>query len=89
MEKASSRQQANSSHTEGIKASSQKSRLDSIYISENWLHGTISSQIRPYFVDHAILSLNVLPPTKVHHAAFWRFRNSLLNEKSLFDFIWS
>jgi hypothetical protein len=68
-------------------AASPKSRLDRIHIYENRLHQTKSSQICPYFVDHAGLSLNILPPTKAHRAAFWRFRSALLNHKSLIDFV--
>jgi hypothetical protein len=57
------------------------------HISENRLHQTNSAQICPYFADHAGLSLNILSPTKAHLAAFWRFRNALLNDKSLIDFM--
>jgi hypothetical protein len=40
-----------------------------------------------YFADHSGLSLNTLPLTKAHRAAFWRFRNTVLNDKSSIDFM--
>jgi exonuclease III len=50
----------------GNQATSPKSRLDRIRISENWLHQTNSVQICPYFADHAGY-------TPIHESARYSF----------------
>jgi hypothetical protein len=71
----------------GNQETNPKSRLDRIYIPENWLRQIISAQICPYFADHARILSNILPPTKPHRAAFWRFRNTPLKKKYFTDFV--
>jgi exonuclease III len=72
---------------QGNQATKPKSRLDRIYVSENWLHQTHSAQICPWFADHAGLSLNILPSTEKQRPAFWRFKNTLLNDRSFTDYM--
>jgi exonuclease III len=71
----------------GNQATHPKSRLDRIYISENGLHQTHTAKICPVFADHAGLSLDILPLKHKQRPAFWRFRNTLLNDKHFVDFI--
>jgi exonuclease III len=70
----------------GNQSTHPRSRLDRIYISKTWIHRTHSAYICPYFVDHAGLSINLLPHQEKHRPAFWRFQNHLLNDTCFMDF---
>jgi exonuclease III len=48
----------------GNQKTNPKSRLDRIYISDNWLHKIHSAHICPLFADHAGLSFDILPTPK-------------------------
>jgi hypothetical protein len=71
----------------GTQATNPKLRLYGIYLSKNWLHQTKSIKMCPYFVDHAGLSINILPLKEKQRPAVWRFRNTLLDEKSLIEYM--
>jgi hypothetical protein len=71
----------------GTQANNPKSRLDRLYISEQWLHLVASANICPYFADHAAVSLNIPSPVRPRCAAYWRLKNTLLNDKTLTSYI--
>jgi hypothetical protein len=41
----------------------------------------------PYFADHVAVSLNIHSHVKPHHTAYWRLKNTLLNDKTLINYM--
>jgi exonuclease III len=70
----------------GNQSTQPQSRLDRIYITEQWAHQTHSAQICPYFADHAGLTVVITPPPPHKQSPrIWRFQNRLLNDQEFID----
>jgi exonuclease III len=59
----------------GNQTTKPKSRMDRIYISENWLHQRHSAQICPWF------SLNIPPPIKNNHQPLYQLSQANLRRR--------
>jgi hypothetical protein len=71
----------------GNQKNNPKSRLDRIYISDNWLHQIHSAQICPGLQTTQDSPSIYCHPRKKQRPPFWRFRNTLLNDKYFVDCI--